>query len=358
MTRRWSIAGWTRRVHSWRGAIKVALPSLPVLYSTPLAKAVADFVSTHYDLPGSIECKLLRRGWNDTFEVRTKDAGRFIFRISKRRARGDADVASETAFLAYLDRKDIPVAAAVPVHGGSLFTSVLFPEGQRPAVLFRYAEGRSSQAGSSAADARANGVTLARLHDVAGGFAAGDKARYRLDRDHLLHRPLSAILALEGLNETVRTGLVDLTGRLSTGLAKCNGLSWTYCHGDCHGYNANIALEGPRAGQAVFFDFDESGPGYLAYDLAVFLWGCVSFEQKRHRFWHAFIEGYRTIRELPHADFEAVHLFVPIRHLWLVGEYASRVHEWGRQAVPVDWIATQLDFMLSWEKEKLAPCLL
>ena len=89
----------------------MALPSLPVLYSTPQAKAVADFVSTHYDLPGSIECKLLRRGWNDTFEVRAKDAERFIFRISKRRARGDADVASETAFLAYLDRKDIPVAA-------------------------------------------------------------------------------------------------------------------------------------------------------------------------------------------------------------------------------------------------------
>jgi len=90
------------------------VPSLPVLYSTPLAEAVADFVSTHYDLPGSLECKLLRRGWNDTFEVRTKGGERFVFRISKRRARGDADVASETAFLAYLDGEDIPVAAAIP----------------------------------------------------------------------------------------------------------------------------------------------------------------------------------------------------------------------------------------------------
>ena len=336
----------------------MAFHSLPVLYSTPLAAAVADFVSTHYDLPGSIECMLLLRGWNDTFEVRTKDGERFVFRISKRRARGDADVASETAFLAYLDGRDIPVAAAVPTRDGSLFTSALFPEGQRPAVLFRYAEGRPSQAGSSSADARANGVTLARIHDVAGGFAAADKGRYRLDRDHLLHRPLSWILALEGLSETVRTGLVDLTERLSAGLARRDGLSWTRCHGDCHGYNANIALQGPRAGQAVFFDFDEGGPGYLAYDLAVFLHCCVLFERKQHRFWHAFIEGYRTIRELPHEDFEAVHLFVPIRHLWFVGEYASRIHEWGRQAVPADWIAAQLDFVLSWEKEKLVAGLL
>ena len=333
----------------------MALPSFPVVYSTPLAEAVAEFVSTHYDVPGSIECTLLNRGFNDTFEVRTKDAERFIFRMSTRRARGNADVASETAFLAYLDRKGIPVAAAIPMRDGSLFTSAFFPEGQRPAVLFRYAEGRPSQARSSTADATANGVTLARIHDVAGGFAAGRKGRYRLDCDHLLRRPLSAILAIGDLSDSVRAGLADLTGRLSGALAERDGLSWTHCHGDCHGYNAHIAQQGPRAGQAVFFDFDESGPGYLAYDLSVFLWCCVIFGRKDHAFWHAFMEGYRSIRELPHADFEAAHLFVLIRHMWLWGEWASRIPEWGRQAVPAEWIAAQLDFMLLWEKEKLAP---
>lgn len=336
----------------------MVLPPLPVVCSTPRADAVTDFVSANYDLPGSIACKLLYRGWNDIFEVRTKDAERFVFRISKRRARGEADVASETRFLAYLDREDVPVAAAIPTRDGALFASASFPEGQRPAVLFRYAEGRPSKGRNSAADARANGITLARIHDVAGGFAAGDTGRYRLDADHLLNRPLSFILALEDLGESVRTGLADLTTRLSSALAERDGLSWARCHGDCHGYNAHIALQGPHAGQAVFFDFDESAPGYLAYDIAVFLWGCVLFGQKHHAFWHAFMEGYRSIREVPHADFEAAHLFVPIRHIWLLGEYASRIHEWGRQAVPTDWIAAQLDVMLSWEKEKLAPGLL
>jgi Ser/Thr protein kinase RdoA (MazF antagonist) len=336
----------------------VAHPSFPVVYSTPRADAVADFVSTHYDLPGSIACKLLNRGFNDTFEVRTKDAERFIFRVSARRARGDADVASETAFLAYLDSQGIPVAAAVPMRDGSLFTSAFFPEGRRPAVLFRYAEGRPSKARGSVADARANGVTLAQIHDAATGFAAGDEGRYRLDCDHLLHRPLSFILAIEGLSDSVATGLVDLAARLSSTVAERDGLSWTHCHGDCHGYNAHIALEGSRAGQAVFFDFDESGPGYLAYDLAVFLWCCVIFERKDHAFWHAFIDGYRSIRQLPHADFEAAHLFVPIRHIWLLGEWASHIPEWGSHAVPADWIAAQLDFMLAWEMEKLAPGLL
>ena len=205
------------------------LPSLPVVYSVPSAAAVADFVSTHYDLPGSIDCRLLYRGWTD----------------------------------AYLDGQGIPVAAAAPLRDGSLFTSAVFPEGERPAVLFRYAEGRPSRARSSIADARANGATLARMHNVAGGFVASDKGRYRLDCDYLLHRPLSDILALEDLSDSVRTGFVDLTARLSGALAKWDGLSWTRCHGDCHGYNAHIALQGPHAGQAVFFDFDESGTAII-----------------------------------------------------------------------------------------------
>ena len=44
-------------------------------------------------------------------------------------------------------------------------------------------------------------------------------------------------------------------------------------------------------------------------------------------------------------------LFVPIRHMWLMGEYASRAMNGAEQAAPAEWIATQLDFMLSWEEE-------
>jgi Ser/Thr protein kinase RdoA (MazF antagonist) len=337
------------RVHFRQGVIKVG--SLTVVYSTPSAAAVADLVSTHYDLPDAMACRLLRRGWNDSFEIKMKDGERCILRISKRRWRGDADVASETAFLAYLDRQGVPVAAAIPLRDGSLFSSAAFPEGRRSIVLFRFAEGRPSE--PTAADARANGVTLARMHEAAGGFLVGDKTRYRLDGDHLLHRPVSAISADQDISDSVRAGFVDLAGRLSGALASCGGLTWTHCHGDCHGYNANIVLQGPRAGQAVFFDFDESGPGYLAYDLAVFLWNCVSFGRNNYRLWHAFIEGYRSIRELSEADLAAVHLFVPIRHAWLIGEYASRIYEWGRQAVPAEWFGEQLNFMLAWEKEKL-----
>ncbi len=335
----------------------MVFPSLEVIYSTPRADVMADFVATHYDLPAPIECTLLRRGFNDTFEVRAEDGRRLILRLSGRRARGELDVASETAFIAHLDKEGVPVAAPVAARDGTLFTMAILPEGRRPAVLFKYAEGRAPQP-NSAADARAHGVTLAQIHNAAEGLVASGGERYRLDLGHLLHRPMSAVLALAALSETTRQGLIELAQRLSSAVAARGRLGWTRCHGDCHGFNARIAVEGPRAGRAAFFDFDDGGPGYLAYDLAVFLWARVSFGRKEHAMWHAFIEGYRSVRSLTEADFEAAHLFVPIRHVWLMGEYASRLTEWGSEAVPADWITRELEFMRTWEQTQLQPGLL
>ena len=53
---------------------------------------MAGFVAAHYQLPEPIEVSLLRRGFNDTFEVRIGDGRRFVPRLSGRRKRGEADV--------------------------------------------------------------------------------------------------------------------------------------------------------------------------------------------------------------------------------------------------------------------------
>ena len=118
--------------------------SLPVMYSTPRADAVAHYVGARYAMTGPIECSLLHRGFNDSFEVRSGDGQHAVLRLSNRRARGEADVASETAFLAYLDQAGIPVAAPMPAKDGTLFAAAELPEGARPAVLFRHAGGAPS----------------------------------------------------------------------------------------------------------------------------------------------------------------------------------------------------------------------
>jgi Ser/Thr protein kinase RdoA (MazF antagonist) len=84
-------------------------------------------------------------------------------------------------------------------------------------------------------------------------------------------------MELKEVKEETRRYLSELSSRLEASVEALPDLNWTRCHGDCHGGNAHIVTEGPNAGQAQFFDFDDGGFGYLAYDLAVHLWAQVSF---------------------------------------------------------------------------------
>jgi Ser/Thr protein kinase RdoA (MazF antagonist) len=329
-------------------------PGLPlsVRYSTANAAAVAEFVAATYALPPPVETALLIRGFNDTFEVHDGSGGHFLLRLSSRRPRGEADVAAETEFLTFLDGLGVPVAVPVAASNGQYFSRAMLPEGGRPAVLFRHAEGRAPKL-DEPADAWAQGITLARIHEASTRFASVQAGRYRLDLDHLMHRQVAAICGLAALRDETRERLIAIATRLAEAVASHDGLSWTRCHGDCHGFNARIVTEGPRAGEAVLFDFDDGGYGYLAYDLAVHLWAQCSFGRRRTEMWHAFIRGYRSVREIAASDFDATHLFVPIRHIWLIGEYAGRTDEWGTQNIPSEWLEREVTFLETWQRERI-----
>jgi len=334
------------------------LVPMPVSYATASAEAVAALVAAHYDIAGPLTCALLNRGFNDSYVVGTDGDERFVLRLSGHRARGPADVAAETAFLGHLDAAGVPVAAAVPTCDGALFTAALLPDGPRAAVLFRYADGRRPDL-DGPEDARVQGVTLARIHQAANGFPGRDAGRYRLDLDHLLHRQVAAVLALDLDAPQARRDLAGLAARLADALGRTDReLARTRCHGDCHGLNARIITAGPRTGQALFFDFDDGGFGYLAYDLAVHLWAQVSFGRRRHAIWHAFEAGYRSVCPIAPVDEAAVRVFVPIRHIWLMGEYAGRTAEWGREVLSATWLEREVTFLLAWERDELSPALL
>jgi Ser/Thr protein kinase RdoA (MazF antagonist) len=74
--------------------------------------------------------------------------------------------------------------------------------------------------------------------------------------------------------------------------------------------------------------------------------------------WHAFLDGYRSRRQVAPADERAIHLFVPIRHMWLMGEYAGRTAERGTELLSAAWLERELAFLLAWERERLSPTLL
>ncbi|MGV7217191.1 phosphotransferase enzyme family protein [Bradyrhizobium sp. UFLA05-112] len=318
------------------------------VYTTSRAETVARFVAERYALPAPLQCRMLNRGFNDVYLIVTATDERYVFRLSHHRARGAADVRTETDFLVHLDRSGVPVAAPVETREGSLFVQGQAPEGVREGVLFRELAGRVPEA-TSTADARANGVTLAKLHNAAESHSA-PAALYKLDLDHLLRRPLARIRD-SNILEIAGAHIGDLeaiAARTAERIETLDHLTWTHCHGDCHGFNARIS----DAGDAVFFDFDDGGPGYLAYDLSVFLWAKLSFGRKLYTMWDVFIDGYRTIRPIAPDDFEAAHAFVIVRHFWLMGEYASRTREWGSE--PVKWVAREVEFLRAWETDRLA----
>ncbi|MDR9777611.1 phosphotransferase [Rhizobium hidalgonense] len=321
------------------------------LYSTPRVQAVEGFIDAHYALAGPVSCRLLQRGLNDVYLAVGSNGERYVFRLSHRRARGAADVKTETAFLTHLTQSGVPVAAPIPTREGTLFLQGSAPEGGREGVLFRALDGRTPQA-TDAGDALANGKTLALMHNAAETFSP-DGARYRLDLEHLLHRPLARIRDSGVVEDAEVYGeLETIAARTAKAIDAFRELTWTNCHGDCHGFNARIN----DAGEAVFFDFDDGGPGYLAYDLSVFLWAQVSFGRSSTPMWHAFIDGYRTVRPITPDDFEAAQRFVIVRHIWLMGEYASRAQEWGSEAV--GWIAREANFLKVWESEQFVDRLL
>jgi Ser/Thr protein kinase RdoA (MazF antagonist) len=308
---------------------------------------VAQFVAERYALALPLNCRMLNRGFNDVYLVATGTGERYIFRLSHHRARGTADVETETDFLAHLDRSGVPIATPILTREGALFVRGRSPEGVREGVLFRDLGGRAPDA-ASIADARANGVTLAMLHNAADSYSALAPL-YRLDLDHLLRRPLARVCDSGIVDDAgARADLETIASRTARTIETSDHLTWTHCHGDCHGFNARI-VEG---GKAALFDFDDGGPGYLAYDLSVFLWAKVSFGRKLFSMWDAFVGGYRTVRPIAPNDLDAAHGFVIVRHIWLMGEYASRAREWGSE--PVSWIAREVEFLKAWEAERMA----
>lgn len=313
--------------------------------------AIGRVVARYYALGPVAACDLLRRGFNETYVVRTQDGARYLARLSALRARGEANIRYETALLAHAAGRGARVAQAIPTAAGEHWVMLPLPEGERPLALFEFLPGDYPE---TPEDAALTGLELARLHQACEGYA-GPPSRYQLAADHLLRQPLQWLLEAPTLDAALRNDFTEMAGRLDTLLAAATpDLRLVACHGDCHGTNNFVATlaDGTRA--TAFFDFDDAGPGFLAYDLAVYVWGHLprnspsTLDSATADKWRRFLGGYESVARVPDADFAALPLFVCIRHIWLLGEFASRRHHWGSQALPAAWLRKQLVLLGDW----------
>ena len=254
---------------SWR--------TLRITHSVFAADGLVRVLLPDYDLDNVIECRLLQHNQNDTYLVRS-DRGQFILKIYQARGmytpRGLSQIQYEVDLLLYLQRRGAAVVAPVVRRDGRYLGLVDAPEGTRTVVMVTYAPGEPVEpAAWDHGFSHRLGATLGTMHAAAVGFAS-EQPRFHLDRTYLLTRPLRLARPLFAHRPDDWAYLQALARRLAGRLAAlaAGGLSRGICHGDIVG-KTNVHVT--PAGGMTLFDFECCGPGWRAYDIAVFRWALV-----------------------------------------------------------------------------------
>ncbi|NVM88848.1 phosphotransferase enzyme family protein [Variovorax sp. SG517] len=330
---------------------------LEIAQSTPTAASIAMLVQERYGLGEVVESEFLRRSFNQVYRLGFAEGRRVVARLSADRPRGGPNLQFEAAALDHLARSGCRVSRCVPTADGKIAIEAPLPEGPRALMLFEHLSGEFT--GDAAPDIEAFARGLAALH-TAGESYRGPASIYRLDLDYLLLRPLQGLLRVPTMTPELRPQFEELGERLHAAILALGELSQVLCHGDAHGSNNFIvSTEAQGLREAAFFDFDEAGPGYLSYELAVYPWVLYPraddevLSDKAAQRWRHFIRAYREARPMSEADLAAIPRFMAARQFWLLGEYAGRIPVWGSQAMPTDYLRRQVTMLRKWETLEL-----
>ena len=330
---------------------------LEIAQSTPTAASIAALVQDRYGLGNVVESEFLRRSFNQVYRLSFASGRRVVARLCAERPRGDPNVLFEAAALEHWAHVGCQVSRCVTTATGEVAIKVLLPEGPRMLMLFDYLDGEFT--GEAAADIQAFAHGMVDLHR-GGESYQGPASDYVLDLDYLLLRPLEGLLRAPSMTDELRPQFEKLGLRLHDAILGLGELSRVLCHGDAHGQNNFVVTDAQGQRRAVFFDFDEAGPGYLAYELAVYPWNLyprvpdAKVTDKAEMQWRHYISAYRAKRPVADADFAAIARFMAVRQFWLLGEYAGRVPVWGSQTMPSDQLRRQVALLRQWETLELS----
>ena len=319
-------------------------PPFPALHSVLAPDALAALVPDVYGFDTTAEVTFMQRGLNDTYLVKWSDQ-RAVFRVYRSGWRSVNQIDWELAFIEQVAKGGAEVARPLARKGGGFVGGLNAVEGQRPCALFEFAPGRSPKTNDD--EAALYGLAAANLHNAAEGWA--QDGRFPLDLAHLISEPIARV-------RPFLTGSPELLGKLEAVadrthtalLALAPELEWGACHGDLHEGNALVDEQGVLR----LIDFDCAGPGFRAYDLAVYWWSQAAdgkTPEQEAATWKAFLDAYQALRPLAEPDRQALPLFVAARAIWFMGLYAQLAQDYGTTMVSEGFIQYGLDFLTRWE---------
>lgn len=293
----------------------------PLVNEAVLGRALLD-----YALPEPAELLLLRRGYNDHYLV-TAGEQRWILRVyldDKPYLRDARDFQAELDALARLKSAGVQLSAGIGRRDGQLLGRVDDGNGERHIALFEFAPGDEVSGEELSEQSAAQlGQTVATLHLRAGETQIGPD-RPRLDETFLVDRPIAALRRMLGQPaEFLQAYGERLKRRLS--VLSQGSETFGFIHGDVH--LGNVRVDETQG--CTLFDFDHSGLGWRAYDLATMR---TRLDDVR---WNALLRGYRTVRSLQQGELDSVPLFTELRQLWDPGDWFAvwETGAWGHSSL-------------------------
>jgi Ser/Thr protein kinase RdoA (MazF antagonist) len=293
------------------------LSFFPITYSLLATDALLLHIKDHYEIHEPDKLQYFLRGMNDTYILETA-LEKYIFRVYRADRRSKSDIDFELELLNDLQDKGINVSIPIPRKDGIMINEFLVPEGVKYGVMFSFAEGNEKSI-HAVEDSYLFGQAVAQIHKATDNFKS-EHVRGMLDFEHLIEKPLHTIkLHMDHRQEDYQF-LYDLVMQLKAQIEAHleAGLDWGICHGDLHG-NTNVAFT--DEGKLTHYDFDICGYGWRAYDIAEFRLAreihSGHSKDEVEQLWAAFLNGYKSMRNLSDNDISAVPMFVALRQLWL-----------------------------------------
>ncbi len=301
-----------------------AVPYYLSLHSLIRGDALRDLIHADFGVRSTGDALLIQSGLNDHYSL-PSDGGERIVRVYRSGSRSDGEVEWELELLNHLRERDAPVAAGIRRTDGSWYSSIPAIEGVRQVALFERAPGVYTHFGgpgsrriSPADHAEQFGRSMAGIHAAADSFHS-TLPRFQLDLTYLIDQPLQAIArvyACRGADIRAWERMVDRYRDLLD-RGELSSLDWGPIHGDVTGGNSTYWED-----RVIHFDFDFAGPGWRAYDLAVFYWS-MTINGHGVDVWRRFLQGYSSVRPLPREDLSLVGAFAGVRELWLTGLWCA-----------------------------------
>ena len=277
---------------------------------------------------------------NFSYHVRTTDERSYVLRLHRPSYHNLSELESEQVWTEALLDAGIDVPIALRTIDGRRYGRVNCPDGWRYAGMLEWVEGKLLWEVIDSSDTvsrppqlgedpfRLLGRLIAELHEHAIHWEVPESfSRHSLDVDGFVgESPFwGRFWESPELDKAHRSNLASMRSSIKEILTEYEHDSRPYSliHADLHA--SNVVVQGSRL---HIIDFDDSGFGWHAYDLAVALHN-LRDSPRYSQFKASLLSGYSDVRVISTREVEMIELFLVVRSLASIGWVTAR-HELNR----------------------------